>query len=317
MNVVVTGAAGFVASYLIPLLLDHGHSVVGIDPVAPSSMEMWRTHGFAEHPDFRYVWGASQDIEHLLKLEGVLPDMVVNLGAATDVPYSARSPRHAYSQVYEASAAVAGYCTERHVRLIHYSTFSVYGRGHAQPIMESVPLHPGSPYGAAKAAVEHLINSAEETGNLDGVILRPASMFGPRERPTGLVSLLLRRARDGQVIMLEGGGRQSRDLNPVGNVVELTLATVEHWPLYPALRRIYNVGSGEEITIRDLASRCLTAFGRTLDEGSREAPPRAWEEGRVLLDNRAAQEELGYRPTISFEEEFERTVQWIAGQSKS
>lgn len=315
MNILVTGAAGFVASHLIPALLARDHVVTGLDAMAPNSEEAWRLNGFRDHPGYSHIWAGAQDIGTALSIRNGHPYLVIHLAATTDVPFSGRSPRYAFDQVYSAAQAVADYCLASRARMLHFSTFSVYGRFHAIPIVEDVQLRPGSPYGAAKAAAETYIISRMESAGLDAAIIRPATMFGPRERPTGLVSMFLNLVQNGKGIVLEGGGYQTRDLNCVTNVVDLVLAMVADWGKLDALHshdRIFNAGSGEEVEIRGLAERCYRALNREWDP--KEAPPRAWEEGRVMLSNIWSNTVFGYQPRVDFSTGFEDLVEWVTEQ---
>ncbi|MCG3772208.1 MAG: UDP-glucose 4-epimerase [Nitrosomonadaceae bacterium] len=309
MNIAITGVGGFLGAHLLKRFLDNGDTVYGIDLYPRESPELYRISRDLYCPRFEYIWGGVQDIGTLLN--HVTVDVIIHAAATSDVPFSSRSPIYAFDQIMHATMAVANFAAERNIKLINISTFSVYGEGHQQPMIEDLPLRPGSPYGASKAAAEHWVTSLGKSRTLDAITIRPASMYGENERHTGLVSMLLKRALTGHKVFMEGDGEQTRDFNYVGNVVDFIQLALARWDTI-GTQRTFNVGSGTELSIRELLERVAAVSGREFDNLVQQKPARAWEEGRIVLDISHARE-LGYEPKVSFDEGFNQLALFLKG----
>ena len=306
-NIVLSGAGGFLASHLIPSLLADGHHVTGVDIVHPA--DAWRLDvtEIRHHPNFTYEWGSAGEWRRY-------PDdaIVIHAAAVTDVRFSSGSPRYTLQRNLGDAALLLEECARQQVaQVIVVSTHSVYGRQDVQPISEHAELRPSTFYGAVKAAQELLALSYYRERGLPVTVVRPALMYGERERSGALVTTFLQKALREETITLEGGGLQTRDFNYVGNMVQAVMLLLgAGW----ACGDVFNVGSGEEISIRHLALLAKKIAGRE-DKHVALADVRAreGEEGRVFLDSSKIMAH-GYKPEVGFTEGVERTSRWVRGR---
>ena len=315
-RVLITGSCSFLASHLIPLLLAANHEVDGIDLHHPESRETWRMEAFRKHRAFRYRWGnmAEGGVSRVAVTNNAIwvPDVVIHIGAVTDVRWSLANPSYTLLTNTQDTVAVMQQCLHFDPRphFIYVSTHSVYGGGHTQPIAEDVPLHPSTFYGATKAASEALVTAFGAEQGLPYTTVRPALMYGERERPGSLVTNFLGRAMRSETITLDGGGWQARDMVYGGDVARFIALITKPGLHYRTLGQVFNAGSGRAIAIRDLAQWCIDHFRRgQIAEG----PQRAGEEGVFYLDNNKAQK-LGWRPEVLFEDGLKLTADWVETQ---
>lgn len=309
MRIAISGAAGFLASHLIPDLLAQGHEVVGIDLIHPN--DAWRLHELALLPKIDYQWRPLD-----AGFRDILPvDLLINCAAITHPPFANRARLHTeYVNVHTAVAmmeAAVGWAG----RVLHISTFSVYGPApHVQDaagaqfhgrkkLLESFPLHPSTFYGWSKAAQESAILSYSYRGEVPVTVLRMALMYGERERQDAVVSLFLTRALKGQTITLDGGGAQIRDMNYVWDTVRAINFGIEKG----ADGGIYNI-PGTPVSIKDLAEAAVDFAGTgEIVNG----PPRAGEEGNMVMGGTKAARELGYGARTKFRVGFRKTAEWL------
>lgn len=295
-TVMVTGAAGFLGSTLCRRLAADGWKVLGVDLMHRN--DAWRLQGV----DLEYQWLSLQDIREV-------PPNVIHTASVTDVGYAARSPVNAINQTVLGTLAVmeAANRNERLERAVVISSHSVYGKVARQPIREDEALHPGNLYGATKGAQELVSMSYWHSYRMPVVVVRSSIMFGEYERTGALVSLFLGKALRNEPIVIHGDGSQTRDMNYVHNTVDGILEVLVN---RRAIGETFNVGSGEEISVRDLAERCIQATGSASEIRNVEARPG--EEGRSALDITKARRILGYEPRVSFYEGLKRTATWLS-----
>lgn len=287
MRVVVTGAAGFLGSRLCHSLLRGHHEVTAVDLVHPD--DAWRLAGLAEaYGAFKYVWGSVADSSF------VLFDAIVHAGAVTDVSWSRRNPQYT---IENNTLATASYLSRREFKphFIYISTHSVYGPGHSMPVAESVALNPSTLYGASKAAAEMFVKGICQEEGIPYTILRPAMMCGINERLGSLVSTFIKRALNPDLkLRIDGDGLQTREINPVENVVDAISLVAGNTKCYG---QTFNVGSGHETSIVGLARMVLSFADRDWDEGITWAEARSGEEGRLALDSTRLRSFTGWQPT--------------------
>jgi UDP-glucuronate 4-epimerase len=293
----VTGCAGFIGSHLVEALVERGCSVIGTDafidnyPRADKERNLAQCRGRGR-VRFTELDLAEDRIEPLL--DGV--DGVFHLAARPGVRTSWGATFDTYlhdnllatQRVFEAAVA-------RRIRVVYASSSSVYGDAQAYPLREDARLVPVSPYGVTKLACEALANAYARSCGLDAVGLRYFSVYGPRQRPDMAFSRVLGCLADNRPFGLLGSGRQTRDFTYVGDVVEATLAAMEHGPS----GRVYNIGGGSEISVLDSLTLCEQIVGRKLD--LHQLPVATGDARRTIADVGRAWAELGWRPVTSLE----------------
>jgi UDP-glucose 4-epimerase len=312
----VTGAAGFVAGNLIPKLVEAGHAVRGFDVVAPDGA--WRIAKEVEAKQVDYRWKSTVDLESA-DLDGV--DALVHLAAQADVPLGIASPRFTSIANIDSTLRIWDVLSKRKLegrpvpRVIHMSSESVYGVVPAdrQPITEEVPGNPTNAYAATKLAAETIAKAYAAQFGLPLTILRSTTLYGPGSRTKQVVPIFIRQALRGQDITVEGDGSSTRDFNYVGNMVDgigLALAN-------PSALGTFNIGSGREVSVGELAQAAVDAVNRLRATPSKVTygPWRAGEQGvKLRISIEKARSVLGYEPRTTFEEGLAETVRYWAAR---
>ncbi len=191
---------------------------------------------------------------------------------------------------------------------------TVYGEGAALPTPETAPKLPASPYGVAKLASEFYLSTFTQLYGLEAAVLRYSNVYGPRQDPhgeAGVVAIFCRRILAGEPLTIFGDGKQTRDMVFVRDVAAANLAASRQ-PLPPLATidtRAFNVGTGVETTVNELATQMGAAAGRSAQ--ITRAPARAGEILRSALDVRKADRELGWRPRTTLAAGLADTLRWF------
>jgi dTDP-glucose 4,6-dehydratase len=194
-------------------------------------------------------------------------------------------------------------------RIIHTSTSEVYGTARYVPINEAHPLQGQSPYSASKIGADKIAEAFHLSFNLPVVTVRPFNTFGPRQSTRAVIPTIITQCLTKDVIRL-GNLQPTRDLNYVTNTVDGFLMAAS---APPAIGQTINLGSGQEISIGDLAQAIARLMGKSIaveSEAQRLRPDKS-EVERLLADNTLAQTLLGWKPAISLDEGLEHTITWV------
>jgi UDP-glucuronate 4-epimerase len=299
MKYVVTGAAGFIGSQLAEKLLDGGHEVVAVDC-------------FTDYydPALKEENAAGLDVVRLdlaeedLDLDGV--DGVFHLAGQPGV--------RSFGNVFEeyvrrnllASRRVLEAAAGAGVRVVFASSSSIYGDAERYPTPEETEPRPISPYGITKLGCEQLAHAYAQGFGLDAVVLRYFTFYGPRQRPDMALARIVDALARGSAFELYGDGLQSRSFTYVADGVGATVAAMERAPS----GSVYNVGGGEEATMREVIATLERVSGRSLDLV--ESPSAAGDVRRTSADATRIERDLGWRATTSLEEGLRAQWEWAS-----
>ncbi|WP_399945357.1 dTDP-glucose 4,6-dehydratase [Streptomyces sp. BBFR25] len=306
MNILVTGAAGFIGSRYVRMLL------ASDEPGAPritvlDALTYAGTTANLElsHPRLEFVHGDIRDAPLVDKLTAEA-DQVVHFAAESHVDRSI----HAASDFVLTNVVGTQNLLDAALRhgvapFVHVSTDEVYGSVDSGSATEEHPLRPSSPYSASKASGDLLALSYHRTHGLDVRVTRCSNNYGPHQFPEKLVPLFVTHLLDGRRVPLYGDGRNVRDW----------LHVDDHCRGVDLVRtrgrsgEVYNIGGGTELTNRDLTGLLLDACGAGPDRIVR-VEDRKGHDLRYALDWSKAREELGYRPRRDFATGLAETVDW-------
>ncbi|MFW9974144.1 MAG: NAD-dependent epimerase/dehydratase family protein [Candidatus Thorarchaeota archaeon] len=306
-SAIVTGAAGFIGSHLVDLLLAKGYSVIGIDNLRTGKME--NLERARKERNFRFL---KVDICNRRFPDAVHEDVdiVFHLAAISSVKLSVENPIlvndtnvHGTINALE----LARKCNA--VRFVISSSGAVYGNPDRLPTNEDAPLDPQSPYAASKISAELYCTSYKNLYGLPTTIFRYFNVFGPRQEDSeysGVISIFINQALRNETITIDGDGSQTRSFIYVEDVAK---ATYQGSQLEDSSSRILNLSGPESISILKLAHLVKDSVSdSTSDIIHREA-----REGDVK-DSIGSMERtshvLGFSPIVSFADGLDRTVAW-------
>jgi len=299
VKILVTGAGGFIGAAVVRALAREGEDVrahLG----APGDIVVHPPAG-VEHR----VFDITDPAAVASAVEGV--ESVVHLAGPAAVAASFDDPEgYARAHVVGTVAVVSAMLRCAVTSLVYVSSAEVYGIPERDPVDEAAPLQPRSPYGAAKVGAEAIVSSALRRGALaNAVILRPFSVYGPGQRSNSLLSSLLRQAATATEVALDDL-RPVRDYVFVDDVVRGILAGI--YAARPDLT-IANIGSGQGVSVGELARIAIKAAGREVPVRERGATrPAAAEILRLVADVTTAHRALGWATTTSLHEGLARTL---------
>jgi dTDP-glucose 4,6-dehydratase len=237
-------------------------------------------------------------------------DLVFHLGALIAIPYSYVHPREVVETNVLGTLNVLEGAREHDVaRVIHTSTSEVYGTAQRVPIDEDHPRAAQSPYAASKTGADQLARSYHRSFGTPVVTLRPFNTYGPRQSDRAVIPTIVAQALTGDVVRLGSLG-PTRDLTYVLDTVEGFIRCAS---APKAVGEEINLGTGTEVSIRDLAERIISLVGRPVRIGvdRRRVRPAASEVERLIADNRKARRLLGWRPRTGLDQGLRETIRFV------
>jgi len=258
-HALVTGAAGFIGSHLVEMLVREGVQVrafvrynsgrrTGTLDLLPADVRQNVEVYYGDLRDREAVQQAAQGV-----------DQIYHLGAVITIPYSYQHPREVVDVNVTGTLNVLLAARDLGTpQVMLTSTSEVYGTAQVEPIDEQHPLHPQSPYAASKVAQDALAISFHAAYDLPVRIVRPFNTFGPRQSARAVIPTIISQALTRDEVRL-GALHPTRDLTYVTDTVRgflLAMACDE------AIGRPINLGTGQSITIGELAERAIRLTGR-------------------------------------------------------
>jgi len=190
--------------------------------------------------------------------------------------------------------------------MVHISTDEVYGSlGSTGFFTEETPLAPNSPYAASKASADHFVTAYANTYGVSAIILRCTNNYGPFQFPEKLIPLMIANAQEGKPLPIYGDGLQERDWLFVEDYCRAIALTVEKGKI----GEIYNVSAGTPLPNLHVVRTILQHLGKpeTLLQYVKDRPGH---DRRYALDSSKIQQELGWKPQVSFADGIRRTIDW-------
>lgn len=246
MNILVTGAAGFIASRVCEMLLEKGEQVIGIDNLNDYYDVRLKEHRLAQltkHPNFIFY---KSDIENMEELKPIFEAhsfrSVFNLAARAGVRYSMENPWVYLRTNTEGTLNLLELMKDFNVKkFILASTSSLYA-GLPMPFTEDLPVNtPISPYAASKKAAEAFAYTYHRQYGIDVSILRYFTVFGPGGRPDMAPYRFVKWIMEGTPISLYGDGSAARDFTYVDDIARGTILSEK-----PLGYEIINLGGGKK-----------------------------------------------------------------------
>ena len=328
MNILVTGAAGFIGFHTARLLLDRGDKVIGLDNLSPyydPKLKEARLAQLARHNDFHFVKADLKDrdaVENLFAEHK--PQRVIHLAAQAGVRYSLLNP-YAYID-----ANIVGFlhilegCRRNDVgHLVFASSSSVYGANTNMPfsVHQNVD-HPLSLYAATKKANELMAHTYAHLYQLPATGLRFFTVYGPWGRPDMSMFLFTEKIINGESIDVFNRGHHSRDFTYIDDVAQSVvrandrLATPNsNWSgkepdpgTSSAPYRLYNVGNHSPVQLLDFIACIEKAVGKPAKKNF--LPMQPGDVAATYADVENLITDIGFEPKTTIEEGVRRFVAW-------
>jgi dTDP-glucose 4,6-dehydratase len=312
VRLLVTGAAGFIGSNFVHYWLEHhpDDTVVALDLLTYAGNRA-NLDGVAEQIDF--IEGDIADLElgrRLLEQYDI--EVVVNFAAESHNSLAIVDPRRFFhtnvigtQTLLEAARDVGGL-----LRFHHVSTCEVYGDlplDTDDVFTEDSPYRPRTPYNASKAGADHAVRAYHETFGIPITITNCSNNYGPYQFPEKVIPLFVTNALDDRELPMYASTQNKREWLHVRDhcrAIDLVLHA-------DRIGETYNVGSGIEASIEDIADKVLELTGKP-ESLKTIVPDRPGHDRRYLLDSSKLRRDLGWVPEIDWDEGLRETVEWYA-----
>jgi UDP-glucose 4-epimerase len=289
-TVLVTGGAGFVGSHLVDALVADNEVRV-LDDLSTGDRDNLNDAA-------TFLEGDVRDPDAVAAaMEGV--DVVFHEAGLVSVPKSVERPTESHDRNATATLHLLEAARREDARVVLASSVAVYGQPETVPVAEDHPKEPTTPYALDKLALDHYARLYANLYDLETVALRYFNVYGPRQAGgpySGVISIFLRQARAGGPLTVEGDGEQTRDFVHVSDVVAANLAAATTDDVGTAV----NVGTGESITVRELAETVRDVCDADVDIVHTD--PRQGDVRRSRADVSRARDVLGFTPATTLRE---------------
>ncbi|NWG13945.1 MAG: dTDP-glucose 4,6-dehydratase [Acidobacteria bacterium] len=308
MRLLVTGGAGFIGSNFVRLMLEShpGYEIINLDRLTYAG-NLENLAGLENESRHQFIHGDICAVEIVHRILGRGVDAIINFAAESHVDRSILDAQDfVRTNVLGTLTLLDGARRNKTGRFIQVSTDEVYGSlGPSGSFTESSPLAPNSPYAASKASADLLVRSYHRTYGLPAIITRCSNNYGPYQFPEKLIPLLVTNALSGLPLPIYGDGLHVRDWIHVRDHCNAIDRVLHHGT--PA--EIYNIGARQEMPNLEIAKRILRALGKGEDLIA-FVKDRPGHDRRYSIDPSKTERDLGWRPSIPFEQGLQATIDW-------
>jgi dTDP-glucose 4,6-dehydratase len=314
-RILVTGGAGFIGSNFVHMVLSEHPDcfVVNLDKLTYAG-NMENLEGFLEHQNHKFVKGDICDgslVEKIIDENKI--EVIVNFAAESHVDRSITGPKIFIETNVSGTLTLLEAARDKKLeRFIQVSTDEVYGSlGAEGKFTEQTPLSPNSPYSASKAAADHLVEAFGHTWGVKYNIGRCSNNYGPYQFPEKLIPLMINNALNDKELPVYGDGLYVRDW----------LYVYDHctavWKILTEGRdgEVYNIGGCNEKANLEVIKLILKRLGKA-ESLIRHVKDRPGHDRRYAIDAGKIIKELGWKPSVSFEQGIEKTIDWYLENTK-
>jgi len=302
VGILVTGGAGFIGAELVSQLIAAypGTPITVLDALIYPMGERNLPAHVRAHPQFRLVRGSVTDaatLDEVLAPGDTVIHMAVEMG---------RPGMFVETQV-GGTKALLDKCVQKGIaHFLFQSTGDVYGPNDADDITEDAPVRPTHLYSATKLGAEALVFAYHHTSGLPVTVLRPVSIYGPRQYPGWLIARFCNFVVRDQPLTVQGSGEAKRDWIHVSDIARSVLAAMA----VPPTGQLYNIGTGREWSVNQIAEMVQRIAGRTTPIA--RMPAREGDFMRQITKAGKARRMLGWSAQVPFEEGLRQTYEWYA-----
>lgn len=323
MNLLITGGAGFIGSHVVRKMVENYpvYNIYNLDKLTYAG-NLENLKDIQNHPNYKFIKGDIANESNVFNLfETHNFDGVIHLAAESHVDRSIKDPlafvrTNILGTVNLLNAAREHWrSNKKGKRFYHVSTDEVYGTlGDSGLFTESTSYDPNSPYSASKASSDHFVRAYGETYDLPYVITNCSNNYGPNHFPEKLIPLFINNIIEEKTLPVYGDGKFTRDWL----FVEDHAAAIDLVFHKGKNHETYNIGGFNEWQNIDLVKLLCQIMDEKLGRptGSSErliayVTDRPGHDLRYAIDANKIKKELGWKPSVTFEEGLEKTVDWF------
>ncbi len=307
----VTGAAGFIGARTSSMLIEQGHTVVGIDNINDAydpRIKEYRLRKLQELGNFEFVRADISDREILNRKSAITErqfDGLINLAARAGVRYSVENPWAFLESNVSGTLNMLEVCRQFGCKkFILASTSSIYGENPEYPTPETASSsEPLQPYAASKKGAEAMAYAYHHLYDIDVTVVRYFTVYGPAGRPDLAIFRFVKWMIEGEPIRIYGDGKQSRGFTYVDDIARGTIAALK-----PLGYEVINLGGHEVITINGLVELVEELTGKKADV--QYGPPNLADMFMNQANVTKAREMLGWNPQVTLAEGIKNLIDW-------
>ncbi|GIK08956.1 MAG: NAD-dependent epimerase [Anaerolineaceae bacterium] len=311
----VTGAAGFIGARTSEMLIEQGHTVVGVDNLNDAydvRIKEFRLHKLQALNGFQFVRDDISDREILNRQSPITDrpfDAVINLAARAGVRYSVSDPWTFLNSNVLGTLNMLELCRQTGCKkFLLASTSSIYGANPPYPTPETASSsEPLQPYAASKKGAEVLAHSYHYLHNIDVSVVRYFTVYGPAGRPDLAMFRFVQWISEGRPVLVNGDGKQSRGFTYVDDIARGTIAALK-----PLGFEIVNLGGHEVISINDLIKLTEEVVGKPAQV--QYGPPNLADMFQNWADVSKARQLLDWQPQVGLREGMGKLVEWYRAE---
>lgn len=312
-TILVTGGAGFIGSTLIDKLLSDfpGINIINIDNFSDFYNPRIKQKNIENHLKNKNYYLYKTDIENQSDLEKIFNkhkiDIVVHLAARAGVRPSIEDPI-SYVKTNILGTVNILECIKKYQvpKIVFASSSSVYGNSTANKFNEELKLNePISPYAATKLSCEQIIYTYSKLYEIQAVLLRFFTVFGPRQRPDLAINKFTKLISNNQPIQMFGDGNTVRDYTYIDDIISGVISAIKY---DKTQYEIFNLGGGSPVSLKEMINSIEKAIGKKAI--IEKLPMQAGDVDKTAADISKARQKLNFNPTTNFDNGIKKFIQW-------